>query len=107
MDGTATGIKDIPELDGSHMLQVTSEKGEVIDIRFSPEQVREFVSVLQRGILTQWDAKNGTPVFPLLTVVTCAVGHGPSGPEFLVSTEQAGNITLAASDSVLNNMKSK
>ena len=107
VNGTATGIKETPESDGSHLLQVTSEKGDLIDVRFTPDQVRDFVTTLQQGMLNYWTEMRGNLHFPILTVLGCRAGNGHTGPELLVSTDLAGSLTLSASEATFRDMKTK
>jgi hypothetical protein len=105
MKATPHGIKDRPEPNGSHMVQVRLETGDLVDVSFDPVNAAHFVKIFQQGMLERVAKNLETFEVAIAKLLDSGAGTNPSGPSVQVSISQIGLISLIASDEALLKLK--
>jgi hypothetical protein len=105
MKGTPKGIKASLESDGSLLIQILLENGDIVDVSFNQADAQHFVQVAQQAMLERATKTTENFGVALVRLQGSGAGTGVSGPSVQVSMEQIGLVSLIASDAQLLKLK--
>jgi hypothetical protein len=106
MVATPYAIQDHLEPDGSLLVRVHLENGELAEIRFSREDAVYFVRIVQEAMLERATTALENTQIATLALQDSGTGTGPLGPSVRVTIDRVGMFALGASDAALRKLAS-
>lgn len=105
MKCSLVALKESLEADGTYLMQIRLENGDVADLSFKPIDLRHFVKVAQSAMLERAATSGETFDVALVRLEGSGAGTNLFGPSVQVSTDQTGMISLIASDDQLRKLQ--